>query len=378
MEIALSETNYKNIGIISMYRVPNYGSYLQSLGLLKMLQELGCYTELLDYRPEPPITPHSSLYFSLWRLKKVPAIDFAIDKLALFLHRDSFILSYKQEYLPELGVGYVPNYQDVVDVAIIGSDEVFNCLQTGFNVGFSPMLFGEGVRASRIASYAASFGSTTIGALRDYGVAERVASWLSRFAAISVRDSNSKSIVDELLGTNVAQIHLDPVLVSDYELPNLSLDIGPYAVLYTYKHRLYTKDEINQIRNFCTRNRLKLISFGDAKEWVDEKIKASPLEMLAYYSKASFVITDTFHGAVFAIKTNRNFAVLVRDDNRNKLEDMLMRLGQEDRIVKCFGDLQVMYDSPASFDTTNNYLSTERVRSRDYLCRIIQSEACNQ
>ena len=356
-----------------MFRVPNYGSYLQSLGLLNTLRGLGCSSRLLDYRPEAPVVPHSSLYHHLWRLKKIPAVDYLIDTYASVSGDCSFSLRYKREFLPEIGVGYASNHREPVDIAIVGSDEVFNCLQSGFNVGFSPMLFGEGVHADKVASYAASFGSSTIDKLYSYGVADKISGWLRNMSAISVRDSNSKEIVDELLGADVAQVHFDPVLVSDYGLPNVSLNIGPYAVLYTYKNRAYAVEEVEAIRRFCVQNGLRLVSFGDAKEWVDEKIDAAPLEMLAYFSKASFVITDTFHGAVFSIKTNRNFAVLVRDDNRNKLEDLLLRVGQGDRIMSGFDDLQALYDEPAVFDATNRLVDDERKRTRDYLRRVVQS-----
>lgn len=374
----MSHNRIPNVGVVSMYRVPNYGSYLQSLGLLQTLRDIGCLPKLLDYRPEEPIVPHSALRHRLWRIKKIPVLDLACDRLALRLHGNDFNLRYKREFLPKLGVGYKSNYRESVDIAIIGSDEVFNCLQSGFNVGFSPMLFGDGLRAGSVASYAASFGYSTISSLRSYGVAEKITGWLSNLSAISVRDMNSKRIVDELLESNVAQIHLDPVLVSDYSIPDLSPNIGPYAVLYTYKNRVYSEEDIDAIRQFCASNRLRLVSFGNAKDWVDVKIEAAPLEMLAYLGKATFVITDTFHGAVFSIKTNRNFAVLVREDNRNKLEDLLIRVGQSDRMMNSFNDLQDLYDCPAEFDATNLFLNHERKRTRDYLHQVTQNEAYNQ
>ena len=51
------------------------------------------------------------------------------------------------------------NYDCDVDTLVIGSDEVFNCLQP-YPVGYSKQLFGDGYAHSKIVSYAASFGST--------------------------------------------------------------------------------------------------------------------------------------------------------------------------------------------------------------------------
>lgn len=46
-----------------------------------------------------------------------------------------------------------------VDTLVIGSDEVFNCLQP-YPVGYSKQLFGDGFEGNKLVSYAASFGST--------------------------------------------------------------------------------------------------------------------------------------------------------------------------------------------------------------------------
>ena len=41
----------KKAGILSMQRIYNYGSFLQAYGLKKMLEELGCDVEFVDYHP---------------------------------------------------------------------------------------------------------------------------------------------------------------------------------------------------------------------------------------------------------------------------------------------------------------------------------------
>ena len=79
------------------------------------------------------------------------------------------------------------NYDCEVDTLVIGSDEVFNCLQP-YPVGYSKQLFGDGYAHSKIVSYAASFGSTRYEDLVDTGIAHEIKTMLSRFAAISVRD----------------------------------------------------------------------------------------------------------------------------------------------------------------------------------------------
>ena len=94
---------------------------------------------------------------------------------------------------------------------MIGSDEVVNCIQDNSNVGFAPELFGAGHQANRLISYAASFGNTTLESLKKYQVADQVAQRLRAVDALSVRDENSRKIVQELIGKDPV-CHLDPVL----------------------------------------------------------------------------------------------------------------------------------------------------------------------
>ena len=63
------------------------------------------------------------------------------------------------------------------DIVVIGSDEVFNCAQKTW-FGFSPQLYGEGLNADKVISYAASFGATTIEKLQLLGVKDDVARML--------------------------------------------------------------------------------------------------------------------------------------------------------------------------------------------------------
>ena len=40
----------KKVGILSMQRIANYGSFLQAYGLKSILEELGCQVQFVDYR----------------------------------------------------------------------------------------------------------------------------------------------------------------------------------------------------------------------------------------------------------------------------------------------------------------------------------------
>lgn len=351
-----------------MQRVSNYGSFLQAYGLKSLVESLGHTVTFIDYRCGKPVVPYSGKARA-WMLVKmhVPILAKAVDYARYyFLGRTDFNIEYRVRFLPQLGVSYRYKFDERVDVAVVGSDEVFNCLQTGENVGLSPMLFGQGINAEKVVSYAASCGYTDLGGLERHGLTEKVGAYLKSFAALSARDGNTRQVIRSLTGSE-PEMHLDPVLVSDFPLPEPPSRLRDYIILYTYPSRHYSEKEREEIKDFCRRNGKRLVSIGPAQPWVEQKIPASPLELLAYIKGADFVITDTFHGTVFSIKYNRNFAVRVREDNRQKLGDLLGRLGMGSRRVADFSQLQGMYESAPDYQKTNGIIRREKERTMDYL-----------
>ena len=156
------------VGILSMQRIANYGSFLQAYGLKKILEELGCEVQFVDYHPGETLVPNEMGNGFKRKLLKVMEV---FSNNAPILEKFKFIKykkNYAKNYYPYLGIDEKMNFSPELDVLIIGSDEVFNCVQDNANVGFSPELFGYGNRAKKVISYAASFGNTTIDKLKKY------------------------------------------------------------------------------------------------------------------------------------------------------------------------------------------------------------------
>ena len=163
-----------NVGILSMQRIANYGSFLQAYGLKKILEELGCKVQFVDYHPGKTLMPvNEGSGFSRKIKKAVEAFGYKAplrEKIRFIRYKKN----YASNYYPYLGISEKMNYAPKVDLLVIGSDEVFNCVQNNTNVGFSPELFGKNNNAERLISYAASFGNTTIEKLEKYKVASIV------------------------------------------------------------------------------------------------------------------------------------------------------------------------------------------------------------
>ena len=170
------------VGILSMQRIQNYGSFLQAYGLKHILEELGCEVQFVDYHPGETLIPADGGTGIMRKLSKVTDVLKQDGPLKEKLRFIKYKKNYAANYYPYLGITEEKNYNPELDVLIIGSDEVFNCVQNNTNVGFSPELFGQGNKAKKLVSYAASFGNTTIEKLEQYGVKDQVTEWLSAFS----------------------------------------------------------------------------------------------------------------------------------------------------------------------------------------------------
>lgn len=374
------------IGIMSMQRVVNYGSFLQAYGLKKTVEEMGHHVIFLDYRVEPCIMQAGENVKKISKMKNtvVYQLKKALRKLGIYKQdweEGKFYLDlrykYEDHYFGWLGMKPWKRYRKKVDIMLIGSDEVFNCLQDNPNVGFSRELFGVDAKAKKIITYAASCGNTTVERLEKYNVKNKVAEWLKRIDTFSVRDDNTANVVTTLTDKKV-QFNLDPVLISDFssEIPH-NVDIENYIIVYAYPGRI-TEQERKKIKEYAQKKNKKLLCIGSYYEFCDEYRVCSPFEVLAYFKNADCIITDTFHGSIFSIITNRPFATIVRPTvnesygNEEKIVDLLKRLKLVDRVYYDIESLLDNIDNPLDYEETNRIIKNEKNKAREYLKENLQ------
>lgn len=347
-----------------MQEVKNYGSFLQAFSLKKNIESLGHTCEFLNIVPGEQLGEYrqSKIHKLQLFMERAWGFDFIERIKYIYLFQSRF----SKEFLPFLGVkkGFVNDLH--FDVVVIGSDEVFNCAQKTW-FGFSTQLFGEGLNAGKVITYAASFGATTVGKLQQLGIKDKVAALLSRLNKISVRDDNSFNVV-EALTHKAPLINVDPVLIYDYsEYMPKSIDLKNYIIVYTYPGRITDKKEINAIKDFAKKKNLKLVSVGHYFPWVDKTVVPTPFEVLAYFKQADYIITDTFHGSVFSIKFNKQFCTIIRGMNSNKLTYLLKQFSLTGRIVNSVSDILSIMDENIDYDFVNKRIADERERSVAYL-----------
>lgn len=379
----------KKVGIMSMQRVYNYGSFLQGYGLKSLIEELGCDVEFVDYNVGKCLVQDEN---QKNRVEKILSNSRAASKFFEYIgfraplkEKIKFII-YKKNYaknnFPTLGLKNEFNYNPQLDVLVIGSDEVFNCVQSNKNVGFSLELFGKNNNAKKVISYAGSFGNTTMDKLKKYNVDKEIGELLSEFDAISVRDDNSGKIVEELTKSK-PNYNLDPVLAYDYmnkcKDKIKDIDDKDYIILYGYSGRFNSK-ECKKIKEYGKRYNKKIYCFGGVQEACDKFIDCSPFEVLSYFKKADGVITDTFHGTIFSIITKRKFATVIRKSygtgygNEEKLTDLLKRTNLVSRIATNIDDIDRLLNEDIDYTDTFNILAEERENTKEYLKKNILGE----
>lgn len=309
------------IGVLTFHRCFNYGSYWQARCLVEGLRASGHDAELLDHdcwrvnlaegrcllQPGlPDRTPRADL--ALYKAKGRKFIE-AIRELPassrFSLHRPEELKSY--------------------DAVVIGSDEVWNFRHPWY--GGHPIFFGGGLKADRIISYAASFG--------NHDAADGMhPSWSDRlrgFTAISVRDANSRRLVGEATGS-APQLVLDPCLQFAGRVQASAIaHADPYALVYGHGFPLWL---ISALRRWSLGTGVRLVSVGYRNAWADEqRISAGPLEFADLMAGASSVVTNFFHGCVFALLNRKPLISAPSVYRFNKVRDLAAALGMEHRLV---------------------------------------------
>ncbi|MCM1070754.1 MAG: polysaccharide pyruvyl transferase family protein [[Clostridium] fimetarium] len=361
----------KSVGILSMQEVPNYGSFLQAYALRRMVEAVGVSKcsfigiERGDALVKPPVvtlTKPQRIARKLSRLYR--------EGLPFILKSRELAADYYNSFTDNIAFLPPAKASDEFDVAVIGSDEVFNCCQPSW-WGFTEQLFGKVKNAHKVITYAASFGHTTLDDLNTYGVSQIVARNLRGIASISVRDENSALIVEKLTDRK-PQMHIDPVLAYGYSAEIDAYTSAPldkdYIVVYSYGNRITDKEEAAAIRRYAKTHKKKLVAIMGLYPWCDVLVAPkSPFEVLRWFKYASGVVTDTFHGTIFSAITHRPFVTLIRESNKNKLTSLLETIGQEQRQLIAPAFLSNVMDVPINFKSMDERLSVLRTKSYEYL-----------
>lgn len=360
------------VGILSMHRVINYGSFLQAFALKQLLLQNGANeVTFIDIKPGRNLEGFEVKSTKGRWARLINAIKHKkiCSKIINYPHQKK-VQKCIQNSFPILGIDEKQGTR--YDLAVIGSDEVFNCCQRS-PWGYTLQLYGDVPEAKRVVSYAGSFGHTQYEQLVERSIDREIGETMKHMAAISVRDDNSFDIVKRLTGIEPS-IHLDPVLAYGYqkEIEQATLPQDKdYIVIYAYPGRINDDIEIKTICDFAKKHNKKLYSFT-YYSWCDRTIvPSSPFEVLGWFKGADCVISDTFHGTIFSIITHRPFVTLVRPSNRNKLDSLLKVLCLSERGSYSSESIERVLETPIYYDDVEKAIHHHRKQTQDYLLNVL-------
>ncbi len=359
----------KKAGIITHYDVHNHGAHLQLFALSRVLKSCGYEAKALRYKKNYDFMEENASKKYNISLASIPTyfkylIQKGVGKTKYNINKRSILKSFRAKH--NLIGEYYSRVGDL-DVVVIGSDEIFS-----IEPGLNPWFFGMGVPCERIISYAASFGSTTKEFIFEKNAEEFIEAGLKRITSCSVRDENSKFIV-ESFSEKTPPIVCDPVILHGYTdeiyraRKNQKKTDKKYILVYSYDSTMNEGDNIEKIRTYAKSKGLKLYSVGFYHKWCDKNINVDPLGIFDWFVGAEEVITDTFHGAVLSIVTNSTVFVKLKPTNRNKLLWLMKEYGLEDRVLDDFSELSIVSKKDIDFIKVNALVEEKREYSLKYL-----------
>nr|WP_246734171.1 polysaccharide pyruvyl transferase family protein [Oharaeibacter diazotrophicus] len=217
-----------------------------------------------------------------------------------------------------------PETMEPADLALFGGDEIWNPHHPWY--GGAPLFFGGGVPARRYVAYAAGAGGhdATLGFDADRSAR------LGAFADVSVRDDNTRRLCRDATGRE-PEIVLDPCL--QFPPPHEAPDAEGPPCIVVYGHG-FPRWFADAVVAFARRRALPIVGVGHRSAVADEqRLAAGPEEFRRLMASAAAVVTNVFHGCVFALAFGRPFVAAASPARRDDLRDLVALVGAQHHVV---------------------------------------------
>lgn len=321
------------IGILTYHRSHNYGALLQAIALRFKLTSYGHNVAFVDYWPDYHKEMYRPISFKRLKMGRIPGrIKYLADtflRLPKIIARINCFNKFIDTYISP----YCCPITQKLDMVVYGSDQIWR-KQDGLNGHFNPVYFGQNqINATTHLSYAASMGVINLSHEDKVTLKE----WLAKFKAISVREDDLLSMLNEI-GVNNAMKVLDPtLLLSSHEWRKI-LDLNDksfqkYVLFYDLMPDSF--DE-KRIKKFAKEKNLRLIILKARIDKMfhntNELIAESPRDMVNLIANAEYVFTSSYHGLVFSLIFEKQ-VIAAFHHNKGRAETLLSSLGISNRLL---------------------------------------------
>lgn len=283
----------------------NYGGLLQAYATVKYLQSHGHEVTVPVAYP-PHMIGNTSLFRGMGLSAKKPwtAVLRRMRQRQRYARFDAF--RKKLPLDPSLNSKEaIVRKQSEFDAILTGSDQTWNTkFMPKYDSYFFQGFITDGVRK---VSYASCFGTKE----QNESVIAHAAADLSKLDHAAVRNEVSRQIFNELTGLSPVVV-VDPTLLHDFSefisesapapaqegfVMVYALDVANFSIAARIVEELLTRNPkldvhfVNGEKNF------------EKPEWATRLINSyGPEEFLHSIQRAAFVVTDSFHGLIFAQK----------------------------------------------------------------------------
>lgn len=368
----------------------NYGGILQAYALQQALNTLG-YDAVTDATRSDRIqgwlgTTKRSLRHAgvRWEIPRVasPARQRVTITELVKVHQDEFVATHINTTRLYRGRGRVrTRLLEDFDAFVVGSDQVWR--KAYGDVRSYLFDFLPNSDRPRVA-YAASFGRDDIDEY-DSRLHEEARALAQAFTAISVREVAGIEICSRQWGVQ-AELHVDPTMLLPYShydaLARASAPLVPRGNVGSYV--LDDSETVSGIIRGIERELGREVSsmmprlpasYREFRKTRNASVRPTVGSWLGAFRDASFVITDSFHGAVFSILSNTPFLVVTnRGRGASRFDTLLETFGMSDRQFHPGGRVPELDKlRPIDWGAVNGRIALERARGFAYLERSLRT-----
>ncbi|MBE6445201.1 MAG: 4Fe-4S dicluster domain-containing protein [Alphaproteobacteria bacterium] len=327
-------------GILNFWFGSNYGAMLTCYALQETLKELGQNPRVINYIPS----------FYLYNFKKSKSFDFANKYLCVTQ------LCQNKNDLRKLN--------EQTDTFIVGSDQVWRhpyFWHLGANV--FQLSFAESTK-KKIAC-AASFGTDHFEG--NYEDTQITKYYIKQFDHISVREDDGVDVCRNTFGMEATHI-LDPVFMVSKEkwnniIDNSTLNEQNFIASYVLDKRQFTKNILSSVKKYFSN--IKSIDMGDSHKGENTSVE----DWLYAVKNCKLFVTDSFHGACFAIIFNKPFICLAnKSRGYSRFKSLFKTFSLENRMVLSEdANIEKIISCQIDWNKINQTLKDEVSRSKQWL-----------
>jgi len=370
------------IGILTLPLETNYGGNLQAFALQRTLINLGHDVITIDRhnrREYPSLRVHilgycKRLFFHYVKGKNVSTKwnPFISDEeyASSAIETQKFIsrnIKLTRRIFSDQLVEIENDYQ--FDAYVVGSDQIWNG-------NYCPSSFLDFVKREGVKKvvYAASCGNNSF--FSDSSKTRICRDLAKDFSGISVRENILVDLCKQKLSID-AQWVLDPTMLlsQDDYLSVTKNNVGSIPVLFSYiLDSDSTKDAV--VANIAKSLDLPVINGNRVNNEGDASKTFPPVDdWIHNINRSQFVVTDSFHGTVFAIIFNKQFiSIGNKKRGMSRFLSLLRKFGLENRLIDetKLSRANAILGQPIDFELVNSILEREKTESIKYLSKVLQ------